>query len=94
MPSFVLPGATYNLYTAGHVLKALDFVDEDEEIEEELALVSAEYVDNLDIVGLLEFSNPEFLPMYFGAREGFACKQAGPSEARAGFFASAHNTFA
>ena len=69
MPSFVLPGATYNLYTAGHVLKALDFVDEDEEIEEELALVSAEYVDNLDIVGLLEFSNPELLPMYFGARE-------------------------
>lgn len=77
MPSFVLPGATYNLYTAGHALKALDLVDEDldddldedEEIEEELPFVSAEYVDNLDIVGLLEFANPELLPMYFGARE-------------------------
>lgn len=77
MPSFVLPGATYNLYTAGHALKALDLVDEDldedldedEEIEEELASVSAEFVDNLDMVGLLESVNPELLPMYLGAQD-------------------------
>ena len=77
MPSFVLPGAIYNLYTAGHALKALELadedldeeLDEDEEIEEELAFVSAEYVDDLDIVGLLKFANPELLPMYLGARD-------------------------
>lgn len=73
MPSFVLPGATYNLYTAGHALKALDLVDEeldeDEEIEEELAFISAEYVDNLDIVGLLESVDRELLPMYLGAQD-------------------------
>lgn len=73
MPSFVLPGATYNLYTAGHALKALDLVDEeldeDEEIEEELAFVSAKYVDNLDIVGLLESVDRELLPMYLGAQD-------------------------
>ena len=81
MPSFVLPGATYNLYTAGHALKALDLVDEDEDLdedldededeetEEELAFVSAEYVDNLDIVGLLESVDRELLPMYLGAQD-------------------------
>ena len=68
MPSFVLPGATYNLYTAGHALKALDLVnedlDEDEEIEEEFAIVSAEYASNLDIVELLEFVHPELVTLY------------------------------
>ena len=71
MPSFVLPGATYNLYTTGHALKALDLADEDldEEIEGELAFVSAEYVDYLDVVGLLEFVHPELVTLYLGAKE-------------------------
>lgn len=69
MPSFVLPGATYNLYTAGHALKALDLVDEDEEIEEELAFVSEEYIGNLDIVELLEFVHPDLVTLYLGAKE-------------------------
>ena len=77
MPSFVL--STYDLYTTGYALRVLDLVvlDEDEEIEEELASISADYVDNLDIVELLEFANPDLLPMYFGAREDVP-KQAGP----------------
>lgn len=74
MPSFVLPGATYNLYTAGHALKALDLVDEDldEDIEEELTFVSVEYVDNLDIVDLLESVNPELVAPYVGAKEALS----------------------
>ena len=71
MPSFVLPGATYNLYTTGYALRALDLVvqDEDEEIEEEFASISADYVDKLDIVELLAFANNDLLPMYLGAQE-------------------------
>ena len=79
MPSFVLPGATHSLYTAGHALKALELadededldedLDEDEEIEEELASFSAEYVDNLDIVELLEFVHLELVTLYLGAKE-------------------------
>ena len=77
MPSFVLPGATYNLYTAGHALKALELadedldeeLDEDAEIEEALAFVYVEYVDNLDIVELLEFVHPDLVTLYLGAKE-------------------------
>lgn len=71
MPSFVLPGATYNLYTAGHALRALGLADEDrdEEIEEEFAIVSAEYAGNLDIVELLESVHPELVTLYLGAKE-------------------------
>ena len=69
MPSFVLPGATYNLYTAGHALKALDLVDEDEEIEEEPAFVPKEHVGNLDIVDLLESVHPDLVTPYLGAKE-------------------------
>ena len=77
MPSFVLPGATYNLYTAGHALRALELadedldeeLDEDEDLDEELAFVSAEYVDNLDIVELLESVHPKLVTLYLGAKE-------------------------
>ena len=77
MPSFVLPGATYNLYTAGHALRALELadedldeeLDEDEDLDEELAFVSAEYVDNLDIVDLLESVHPKLVTLYLGAKE-------------------------
>ncbi|MDE0199735.1 MAG: hypothetical protein OXK78_16135 [Caldilineaceae bacterium] len=77
MPSFVLPGATHNLYTAGHALRSLELadegldeeLDEDEDLDEELAFVSAEYVDNLDIVELLESVHPKLVTLYLGAKE-------------------------
>ena len=71
MPSFVLPGATYNLYTAGHALKALDTLDqpEDEEIEAEVSIVSGDYVDKLDCVALLDLVNPQLVRPYLGAKK-------------------------
>ena len=71
VPSFVLPGATYDLYTTGYALRALDLLDgdEDEEIEADASLVSVEYVENLDIVDLLNQVDPALVPMYSGACE-------------------------
>ena len=71
IPSFVLPGATFALYTTGNALRALDPLvrGEDEEIEEEITSISWEYVENLDIVGLLNLVNPDLLPMYYGAED-------------------------
>ena len=71
MPAFVLPGATYDLYTAGYALKALDPLEqpEDEEVEEEISIISAEYVGNLDFVALLELVNPQLVRLYEGASE-------------------------
>ena len=71
IPSFVLPGATYDLYTTGYALRALDLLDgdEDEEIEADASLVSVEYVENLDIVDLLNQVDPALVPMYSGACE-------------------------
>ena len=44
-------------------------LDEDEDLDEELAFVSAEYVDNLDIVDLLESVNPDLVTPYVGAKD-------------------------
>ena len=71
MPSFVMPGATFDLYTAGLALKVLDLPDrpEYEEIGEEVSDISVEYVDNLDMVELLELVHPELVTLYLGAKE-------------------------
>ena len=71
MPSFVLPGATYDLYTAGQALKVLDPLDHpiDEEIETEVSIISVEYAENLNPVTLLKQVDPELVPLYSGARE-------------------------
>ena len=70
LPSFVLPGATYELYTAGQALKVLDPLDhpKDEGIEEEVSTFSGEYADNLDFIALLDLVDPELVPIYSGAR--------------------------
>ena len=69
MPSFVLPGATYDLYTAGYALRALDTLEQDDETEVEVSIFSGEYADNLDVVALLDLVDPELVPIFSGARE-------------------------
>ena len=69
LPSFVLPGATYDLYTAGNALGALEPLDQDEELEVEVSTFSGDYADNIDVVALLDLVDPELVPIYSGARE-------------------------
>ena len=71
LPSFVLPGATICVYSAGLALRALDHwgQPEDEEIEEEIFILPGKYVDNLDIIALLQLVNPKLVALYMGAKE-------------------------
>ena len=66
MPSFVLPGATNGLYTAGLALKVLDIPDQPEpkETEEDAAVIPEVCVDKLDIVELLKIVRPELVTLY------------------------------
>ena len=71
MPSFVLPGATFSLYTASLALKALDLSGQPVSVkpEETAAALPMKYVDQLDIVGLLKLVNPDLVTLYLGAKE-------------------------
>jgi len=71
MPSFLLPGATFSLYTASLALKALDLSDQPASVkpEESTAVLPAKDVDQLDFVELLTLVNPGLVTLYLGAKE-------------------------
>ena len=94
LPSFVLPGATYDLYTAGYALRALDTLDQDDETEVEVSIFSGEYADNLDVVALLDLVDPELVPMFSGARGGSVRWQSRSEKTCASFVAGAMDSFA
>ncbi len=71
MPSFVLPGATFELFTLSYALDVLLPSDEPEETSEETEIsdLAEDYLEVLYFVELLERVNPKLVPIYLGARK-------------------------
>ena len=71
MPSFVLPGSTFELFTTGYALDVLLPSDQQEEteLESEISHLAEDCLEALYFVDLLERVNPQLVQLYLGARK-------------------------
>ena len=78
LPSFVLPGATHELYTTSYALNVVQPVTHVENgiTETESQFIAESEVETPELVPLLELVDPKFVPIHAGAREALNGRNA------------------
>lgn len=74
LPSFILPGATREIYTTGYALESLRPWDEreEEDVDTEIQLIAEAELESAGCIALLQKVDPNLARPYIGARDALS----------------------